>query len=92
MEIQIESEDQDITDKFSEEYRQKLKQGFIKNLALSSSEKFDVRVLFNPDTKETTFVADFGDGLKLEDKHRAALLNMIPRPWEEDDDDYDDDY
>ena len=77
----MEIEDQDITDKFSGECRQKVKQKFIKNLALSPSESFEVRVMFNPDTKETTFVSDFGEGLKLEEKHRASLLNMIPRPW-----------
>jgi len=87
----IENQDIDITDSLPEEYRQKLKQGFIDKLALSplESESFEVRVTFNPATKETSFSADFGEGIKLEDDQKDALLNSLLRPL---DDDYDDDY
>jgi len=88
---QIDNQDLDITDSLSEEYKQKLKQGFIDKLALSpsESESFEVRVTFNPATKETAFSADFGEGIQLEDHHGDALLNSLLRSS---DDDYDDDY
>ena len=80
--MEIENQDIDITDKFSEECRQKFKHGVIESLALSPSENFDVRVMFNPETKETTFVADFGDGLKVEVKRRSdpAIIAMMINP------------
>jgi len=78
----MEIEDQDITEKFSEECRQKFKHGIIKSLALSPSKSFDVRVMFNPDTKETTFVADFGDGLEVKVKRSSdpSIIAMMINP------------
>jgi len=80
--MEIEDQDIDITSKFSKDCRQKFKHGAIECLGLSPSENFDVRVMYSPETKETTFVADFGDGLKVEVKRKAdpSIIAMMINP------------